>query len=367
MPSVEEYQRRLASVQKVMEKYGVDCLLLNRPATIKYLTGASNTCSWVFVTRNGRQVALVMESDYHDYRRQSIVADIRPHRPHDPENLFRKVRAELGLGPGSLAAETEHLKTYQYWMLEGQFGEAVNRGVCADKLTEEARMVKSAQELELTRKSAQLSLHGIRVAREVAGRGATELEVALRITDALRAEGAEESPLVYVATDDRCSLSHALPTRKRIEHGPVAVDIHVNYQGYFSDAARTIFLAGGDGEAKVAYDALREAVGATIAKITAGVTLVEIRRSFHQHLKLREDWIMLFGPVVHGIGVVRPELPRFSHPWEGEGYPVGYMLEPNVSMACSNIGISSKQGWGVRYEDSFIVTDGKPVILTPGE
>ncbi len=346
-----------------MEKYGVDCVVLNRTATIKYLTGAENTCSWVFLTRNGRRLAIVLESDYLDYRRQSILTDIRTHRPHDPEHLFHQVKEELSLKPGSLAAETEHLKTYQYWILEECFGDAINRRVCADKLAEEARMVKSADELERARKSAELGVYGIKLAREIAAKGMTEAELSRRIYTALLEKGAGESTFIYLAAGARSSLAHTPPSGNRLDTGPVTVDIHASYRDMYTDVGRTLFL-GKNAGAEAAYQVLREAVTRTIDSISAGVTLADIRRNFHQSLKIKEGWIPLLGPVVHGIGLARPELPRFAHPWEGQGYPVNYHLEPNITMACSNIGIYSKEGWGVRYEDTFITTPGKPTVIS---
>jgi Xaa-Pro aminopeptidase len=35
-----------------------------------------------------------------------------------------------------------------------------------------------------------------------------------------------------------------------------------------------------------------------------------------------------------------------------------------MTLASSNIGLYSKKGWGVQYEDTFVVTEGKPIVLT---
>ena len=118
------------------------------------------------------------------------------------------------------------------------------------------------------------------------------------------------------------------------------VDIHPNYRGYFADVARTFFLNDPDGEQLECYDYY----GA------------------YQNLKLKEHWIPLTGPLLHGVGVMRTELPRFGHPFEGPGYaPV---LEPGMTIAWGNIGMYSKKGWGIRYEDTFAITENGPVILS---
>ncbi|MGI5838000.1 MAG: M24 family metallopeptidase [Chloroflexota bacterium] len=84
-------------------------------------------------------------------------------------------------------------------------------------------------------------------------------------------------------------------------------------------------------------------------------------RCFHRNLRVDESWIPLTGPLLHDIGVGRPEEPRFHFPGS-QGYPG--KLEANMTLASSNIGLYSKKGWGVQYEDTFVVTEGKPIVLT---
>jgi len=57
------YLERLNQLPRALEKAGLDALLLNRAPNIAYLTGAVNSCSWVFLTRDGRRLALVLDSD----------------------------------------------------------------------------------------------------------------------------------------------------------------------------------------------------------------------------------------------------------------------------------------------------------------
>lgn len=362
MVSNEEYSRRAASLQRVMEKHGIDCLLLNRAQSVKYLTGGDNTCSWVMIHRNGRQVGMIFESDYLDYKKSSTLADIRPYRPHDPVRLFREMREDLGLQENSLAAETDHLRTYQYRMIEEFFGPTLNRDACADKIVEEARAVKTPEEVELVKKAAELAMLGMRVAGEVIVPGATELGVAAKIREALMAAGAEASTFMYVAAEARSSLAHAPSTKNEIVNGPVIVDIHPNYRGYFADVARTFFLNDPDGEQRECYDYYGALVRECIGTVKPGTHLVDARKYFYHNLKLKEHWIPLAGPLLHGVGVMRTELPRFGHPFEGPGYAPA--LEPGMTIAWGNIGMYSKKGWGIRYEDTFAITENGPVILS---
>ena len=231
MIAKEEYRRRLASVEQVMAKYGVDCLLLNRANTVKHLTGASSVCSWLFVTRDGRQTAVVLEPEYAYYRSQSIVADIQGHRSYYPEALFGRLKAELGLVANSLAAETEHLKANQYAMIARCFGAALNQDVCADRIVEQARMVKAPAELAAMRAAGRLVVVGMRAARENAALGLAESDLRQRVIGAMLAAGADEGAYVYVAAGERSGLVHTPATASAITCGPVVIDIHASLPG----------------------------------------------------------------------------------------------------------------------------------------
>ena len=121
---------------------------LNKAETIKYLTGADNMCSWLFITRDNKTVALVLESDYKEYSKQSIIEDIRTFRTHEPIKLWRDLITEFRLQEKSLAIEQYHLKIFYYVILEKIFGPIINLDAEADFIVDEARSIKEKDEIE---------------------------------------------------------------------------------------------------------------------------------------------------------------------------------------------------------------------------
>ena len=360
--NIDEYRRRLSNVVEAMERHDIDCLLLNQRQNVRYLTAANNTCSWVFLKRDGRQVALVLESDYPEYRKQSIVADVRPFRTHDPLKEFRGLVRDLDLPENGLAIEKEHLRYYQFEMLREVFGSRLHLGFDGGCVVLEAAMIKTPEEIEKIAAAARLATLGMQVAQENAVRGITETELARRAYGEMVRQGAGSDTYLYLASDVRSSLAHAPHTDNVLDQGPVVVDIHTVYQEYHADMARTIFLGEPNAEQVSMYDYLRDRVGEGIRAVRVGITLVELRRLFYQGLKLKEDWVMLSGPLVHGVGMLNAELPKFEYPHLSRGYPE--KIEQNVVLAMSNLGLCSRQGWGVRFEDTFLVTQDGPVVLT---
>lgn len=360
MPPISEYQRRIENVSRAMESHGIDCLLLNQTAEIKYLTGAENTCTWLFLKQDGRQVALVLESDYLEYRRQSWIEDVRCFRPHDPLHLFRDLMVELELRERSLAIEKSHLRMLQFEMLEAAFGEVLHRDFSACHLLQEARIIKTDAEIEQIAAASRLGVQGVQIAAAYAAAGKSELDLARHVKGELLLRGAGPDTYVYVGTDARSSMAHARPTAVKIEKGPIVLDVHVELGGLHSDVARTILL-GEDPEQQSMYSYCRDHICRAIETVHAGLTMLELRRNFYRDFRPEKDWIVLTGPLVHGVGVANSEIPRFDYPFYN-GYPE--VLQENMALAMSNLGLYSPAGWGVRYEDTFVVTKGKPAVFT---
>ncbi len=360
--NTELYELRLKKVEQVMIDQGIGCLLLNQSQTIEYLTGAKNTCSWLFLTQNGCRIALVLESDYRVYREQSVILDIRTFIPHDPLNLFQKIPAELGLGERSIAVEKDHLRYSQYEMLEKCIGDRINPQFNADHLVQEARLTKTKAEIEAIHTASQLASFGIKLARKIACVGMTEAQLAHDVREAMLKEGAGGDTYIYLASDERSSLAHTVPTNNVIQSGPVVIDIHSSYHGFHSDMARTLFFDHPSKESIQMYQTFREKTLRTIQGLKDGINLVDVKRMFYQDLKENPDWILLTGPLLHGIGIVNYELPKFDHPFEGKGYPEH--LSAGMALACTNLGLYSKQGWGIRYEDTLVLHQDGVEILT---
>lgn len=362
MEEIEIYENRLKKVENILEERGIGCLLLNQTQTIEFLTSASNTCSWVFISKAGKRIALVLESDYRNYKKETFLKDIRTFTPHDPLIHFRGIPDELGLGDQEIALEKDHLRYSQFEMIEELIGDKINSKVNADHIVQEARIIKTPVEIELIKQASQLACCGFQIARDTARRGMTEIELAENIYKAMLDEGASKDTYIYLASDERSSLAHAPPTNNRLGEGPVVIDIHASYKGYHADMARTLFIKEAATEQVQLYEHFRDRVLATIHSFRDGLSLLEAKRMFHSGLKTRDDLIFLSGPLLHGVGIINYELPKFDHPYESRGFPP--KLEAGMTLACTNIGMYSRHGWGLRYEDTFVVNQDGVDVLT---
>lgn len=358
------FQERLGKVVASLKKTDMDALLLNRLGNIAYLTGAVNSCSWVFITKKGDPVALILESDAQVYREESAIRDVRSFRIHDPFHLFKTVMEELGLTRSRLGLELSRpgLPQHTLGMLRYAFPPSVEF-VNGETIIEEIRAIKSEEEIEAIRHAVKITEMGMEVAIKTLKPGVKESEVVLEAEYAMRKAGGRIPVLSYVASGRRSSLAHHTPSSKIIEKGDVVtLDIHGGYLGYCADLGRTAVCGKIDREVEEAYAYMARAADETLKMCRQGVTMVEAKKTFYRKLAEAKGYHFLLGPVIHGVGIMNSEMPYFTFPYQEKGYPE--VLETNMVVAVSNIGLYSDQGWGVRLEDTALVTENEPVYLT---
>ena len=116
-------------------------------------------------------------------------------------------------------------------------------------------------------------------------------------------------------------------------------------------------------EYRAAYELFLEAQQTIIAKVKAGVSMVELEQALHGIIKDAGHGVHLFGPPIHGVGIEFEEapLPPGHASFHGEKAPKP--LEPNVVIAVGNCGLYIGP-WGVRVEDTVLVGAENGEVLT---
>jgi Xaa-Pro dipeptidase len=358
------YTERLKKVVDSINKAEIDALLLNRLSHIAYLTGAVNSCSWVFITGKGEHVALVLDSDADVYKDESVISDIRAFREHDPFHLFKSVTVELGLTHSKIGLELGRpgLAQHTLTIIRHAFPPTV-QFVNGQMLLEESRTIKSKEEVEAIKKAAKIAELGMETAIKTIKPGIRETDVIIEAEYAMAKAGGRTGSVNYLASGKRSSMAHQIPSQKKIENGDLVVlDIHGAFSGYCADLARTIVCGQFDRDVEQGYSFCIKAEEETINLCRRGEKMTEIRKTFYKKMSEAKNLKFTTGPVLHGVGIMNYEMPYFSFPHNEKGYPE--VLEANMVVAVSNIGLYSKNGWGVRVEDTAMVTDNEPVYLT---
>jgi Xaa-Pro aminopeptidase len=228
----------------------------------------------------------------------------------------------------------------------------------------ELRMVKQAEEIEHIQASARVADAGMEAAVESVRTGITESQVAAEAEYAMRQAGAEGFWRTYVSSGARTNIAHGLPTLRKLQPGDlVMIDVHPIVDGYSADTCRTVCVGEPTAEQEAAYELYLKAQQTTIARVRAGASMVELEETLHGVLEDAGHGEHIFGPPIHGVGIEFEEAPlppghAFFH-GEKEAPP----LPVNVVLSVGNCGLYTGP-WGVRVEDTVVVSEDGPTVLT---
>lgn len=172
-------------------------------------------------------------------------------------------------------------------------------------------------------------------------------------------------------------IVHGIPGKRVIAEGDlVSLDVTVELGGYVADAARSLVVPNGSRAARQLTACAQSAFDRALEVATAGVRVSEIGRAVAGEVR-RQGFSVVKGLAGHGVGRAIHEPPSVPNEWDPrqrdvltEGLVI--TIEPMVS-AGSPRPVQERDGWTMRtwdrslaahYEDTVVITNGTPVVLT---
>ena len=245
-------------------------------------------------------------------------------------------------------------------------------------------IIKNSEQIALMKIAGRITAEALMVAKDMIRPGISTKEIDTKIRHYIEKCGATPSFLGYGGFPGSACISinnqviHGIPSDKVIlaDGDIVKVDVGARYRGYNGDSART-FTVG-----KVSDEALK------LISVTEG--------SFYEALKVArpgnrigdigfavESFVISNGFSVvkdfvgHGLGKdlhEEPEIPNYGRAGRGARLYPGMTLaiEPMVNAGSYGVRVLS-DGWTVEtsdgalsahYENSILITDNDPIILT---
>ena len=220
------------------------------------------------------------------------------------------------------------------------------------------RAAKDQREISLIREAARIAGEALAAVREMIRPGVREKEIALELEYRMRRGGAERASFeTIVAAGSNSALPHATPGCREIADGDcVMVDYGAVVQGYHSDETCTYIVGRASARQETVYRLVREAHDRAIEAVRPGVSCGEIDRIARGYLEeAGMDRYFAHG-TGHGVGLDVHEPPRLAAGRE-EILRAGMVVtvEP---------GIYLPNEWGIRIEDTVLVTDEGAERLT---
>ena len=171
---------------------------------------------------------------------------------------------------------------------------------------------------------------------------------------------------------------HGIPSKKRIvkEGDIVSLDAGVIYKGYQSDAARTVGIGQISDEAAQLIEVTRQSFFEGIKYAKAGNHLNDISKAIGAYAA-KYRYGIVRDLVGHGIGThlhEDPQIPNFPQNRRGVKLLPGMTLaiEPMINMGRADVCwlddewtvVTMDGSLSAHYENTILITDGEPEILT---
>ena len=170
---------------------------------------------------------------------------------------------------------------------------------------------------------------------------------------------------------------HGIPSQRRLKEGDiVSLDVGVNLNGYFGDAAITLSVGEVDDAARRLLEVTEKALYIGIEQAKIGNRLFDISYAIQAWVEAQR-FSVVRDFVGHGIGKSlheEPQIPNFGSPHQGPRLEKGmaFALEPMVNEGTYEVRILS-DGWTVvtvdgkrsaHFEHTIVITDGGAEILS---
>ena len=248
-------------------------------------------------------------------------------------------------------------------------------------------IVKNSEQINLMKKAGAITAEALLVARELVRPGISTKEIDTAIRRYIEKCGATPSFLGYGGFPGSACISindeviHGIPSSKVIlrEGDIVKIDVGARYRGYNGDSARTYPVG------KVSDEALRlilvteKSFSEAMKFARAGYRIGDIGFAVESFV-ISNGFSVVRDYVGHGVGAQLhedPEIPNFGRAGRGARLYSGMTLaiEPMINQGGAGVRVQ-KDGWTVvtldgklsaHYENSVLVTDSDPFILTDSE
>ncbi|MBR5381639.1 MAG: type I methionyl aminopeptidase [Oscillospiraceae bacterium] len=246
--------------------------------------------------------------------------------------------------------------------------------------------LKTRQEADLMKRAGAIAAAARSLAGKMAVPGVTTLEIDKAVHDFIVKSGAKPTFLHYNGYPANLCISindeviHGIPGKRIIRDGDiVSIDVGATFEGYVGDCAATFVAGTASDEAKRLIQVTRQSFFEAMKFARVGYRISDISHAVQQYAE-GNGFSVVREYVGHGVGAVMhedPEVPNYGRPGHGPRLMAGMTIavEPMINSGGAAIKVMP-DGWTVKtadgslsahYENSILITDGDPVILTAPE
>ena len=247
-------------------------------------------------------------------------------------------------------------------------------------------IIKNGHDLEAMRQACKITAAARALAGEMVRPGVSTKEIDKAVHDFIVAQGAKPSFLGYHGFPASTCISvnstvvHGIPNNYVLKEGDiVTVDVGAYYKGFHGDCAATYPCGTVSAEAEKLIAVTKQSFFEGIRFATRGHRVSDISHAIETYVE-SNGFSVVRSFVGHGVGAQLhedPEVPNYGAPGRGPRLLPGMTLaiEPMVNVGTYEVRVL-KDGWtavtadgklSAQYENTVLITDGEPEILTVTE
>ena len=245
--------------------------------------------------------------------------------------------------------------------------------------------IKSKSEIEILRQAAKIAAGARSMGRQAVRDGLTTRQIDKAVHEFIVKSGAKPSCLGYAGFPAATCVSvneeviHGIPGKRVVRNGDiVSIDLCATYKGFIGDCAGTYPCGEVSEDAKRLIEVTRQAFFEGLRFAKAGYRISDIGGAVQDYVE-GNGYSVVRDFVGHGIGREMheaPEVPNYRTP-RARPNPrlvkgMTICFEPMVCAGDWHVEILD-DGWTVvsrdsslaaHYENTILITDGEPEILT---
>ena len=246
--------------------------------------------------------------------------------------------------------------------------------------------IKNEHELCVMRQACKITAAARALAGEMVRPGVTTKQIDKAVYDYIIAQGARPSFLNYGGFPASSCISvnntviHGIPGDYVLKEGDiVSIDVGAFYKGFHGDCAATYACGAISTDAQKLIDVTKQSFYEGIRFATRGHRVSDISHAIQTYVE-SNGFSVVRTYVGHGVGQQlheEPEVPNYGAAGRGPRLLPGMTLaiEPMVNAGTADVHVLSDR-WTVltndgklsaHYENTVLITDGEPEILTVTE
>jgi Xaa-Pro aminopeptidase len=348
----ENHALRRGKLRALLTDQGADAVLVTRLVNVRYLTGFTGSNAALLLTAD--QAVLATDGRY--------ITQSEEQSPDVERVIDRQCAAALVTRAGKdgvrrLGFEDHDISVATHAALTDI--EAAPELVRLSSPVEILRTIKDEDEIELIRAACAISCRALEDLLPSIAPGRTERDVARDLENRMLDGGADGRAFeTIVATGSNSAIPHHRPTDRVIALGDLLkIDFGALYEGYHADCTRT-FIVGREPEAwqREIFDVVRAAQRAGRHALTPGAELQGIDDAARDVVREAGYGEQFTHGLGHGVGLEIHEAPMI-------GYTAAGRLDARTPVTVEP-GVYLPGRGGVRIEDTLVVGEGGPELLT---